>query len=57
MAALLDPTNRTRRGFRPWGLVVYIVAMFSVLDPRTGTNMRVWTDIYTGDDWWQLQVY
>ena len=27
-----------------------------VLNPRTGTNMGVWTDIHTGDDWWRLQV-
>jgi hypothetical protein len=27
-----------------------------VLNPRTGKNMRVWTDIHTGDDWWELQV-
>ena len=27
-----------------------------ILNPRTGTNMRVWTDIHTGDDWWKLQV-
>jgi len=27
-----------------------------VLNPRTNTNMRVFTDIYTGDDWWELQV-
>jgi hypothetical protein len=28
-----------------------------VLNPRTKKNMRVWTDIHTGDDWWMLQVY
>ena len=27
-----------------------------ILNPRTNTNMRVWTDIYTGDEWWKLQV-
>ena len=27
-----------------------------VLNPRTKKNMRVWTDIHTGDDWWELQV-
>ena len=27
-----------------------------VLNPRPGENMRVWTDIHTGDDWWELQV-
>ena len=27
-----------------------------ILNPRTNTNMRVWTDIHTGDDWWELQV-
>ena len=27
-----------------------------ILNPRTNTNMRVWTDIYTGDEWWELQV-
>jgi len=28
-----------------------------VLNPRTKKNMRVWTDIHTGDDWWELQVW
>ena len=28
-----------------------------VLNPRTNKNMRVFTDIHTGDDWWELQVY
>ena len=27
-----------------------------ILNPRTNANMRVWSDIYTGDDWWELQV-
>jgi len=27
-----------------------------VRDPRGGPNMRVWTDLHTGDDWWSLQV-
>ena len=27
-----------------------------ILNPRANTNMRVWTDIHTGDDWWELQV-
>ena len=28
-----------------------------VLNPQTQKPMRVWTDIHTGDDWWELQVY
>lgn len=28
-----------------------------VLNPQTKKLMRVWTDIYTGDDWWELQVH
>ena len=24
--------------------------------PGTDTNMRVWSDVHTADDWWQLQV-
>lgn len=27
-----------------------------VLNPQTKKLMRVWTDIHTGDDWWELQV-
>lgn len=28
-----------------------------VLNPQTKKPMRVWTDIHTGDDWWELQVH
>ena len=28
-----------------------------ILNPQTKELMRVWTDIYTGDDWWELQVH
>ena len=28
-----------------------------VLNPRTNKLMRVWTDIHTSDDWWELQVH
>lgn len=28
-----------------------------VLNPQTKRLMRVWTDIHTGDDWWELQVF
>ena len=28
-----------------------------VLNPQTKQLMRVWTDIHTGDDWWELQVH
>ena len=28
-----------------------------VLNPQTNTNMRVFTDIHTGNGWWELQVY
>ena len=28
-----------------------------VLNPQTEKLMRVWTDIHTGDDWWDLQVH
>lgn len=28
-----------------------------ILDPQTGELVRVWTDIHTGDDWWELQVH
>ena len=27
-----------------------------VRDPHDGSNMRVWTDVHTADDWWSLQV-
>ena len=27
-----------------------------VFNPQTGKSMQVWTDIHTGDDWWELQV-
>ena len=27
-----------------------------VRKPGTNENMRVWTDVHTADDWWQLQV-
>ena len=27
-----------------------------ILNPQTKKLMRVWTDIHTGDDWWELQV-
>lgn len=27
-----------------------------VLNSQTGKPMRMWTDIHTGDDWWELQV-
>ena len=26
-----------------------------ILNSQTNTYMRVWTDIHTGDDWWELQ--
>ena len=28
-----------------------------VLNPQTKKLMRVWTDVHTGDDWWELQVH
>ena len=28
-----------------------------VFNPKTGKPMRVWTDIHTADDWWELQVH
>lgn len=28
-----------------------------VCNPRSGPNMRVWTDLHTAEDWWSLQVY
>lgn len=28
-----------------------------VLNPQTKKPMHVWTDIHTGDDWWELQVH
>ena len=27
-----------------------------VLNPQTKKLMCVWTDVHTGDDWWELQV-
>ena len=27
-----------------------------VRKPGTNENMRVWTDVHTADDWWELQV-
>ena len=27
-----------------------------VRKPGTDTNMRVWSDVHTADDWWELQV-
>lgn len=27
-----------------------------VLNPQTQKLVQVWTDIHTGDDWWELQV-
>ena len=27
-----------------------------VRKPGTNTNMRVWSDVHTADDWWELQV-
>lgn len=27
-----------------------------VRNPRTNENMRVWSDVHTADDWWELQV-
>lgn len=27
-----------------------------VQKPGTHENMRVWTDVHTADDWWELQV-
>jgi hypothetical protein len=27
-----------------------------VRKPGTETNMRVWSDVHTADDWWELQV-
>ena len=27
-----------------------------VQNPRTNENMRVWSDVHTADDWWELQV-
>ena len=35
---------------------IYYPEHHYVLNPRTKKNMRVWTDIHTGDDWWKLQV-
>jgi hypothetical protein len=46
MAALLDPTNRTRGGFRPWGLVVYIVAMFSFVTIYTAVTLDLLSNAY-----------
>jgi len=28
-----------------------------ILNPQTHKPMQVWTDVHTGDDWWQLQVH
>ena len=28
-----------------------------VFNPQTKKPMRMWTDIHTGDDWWELQVH
>lgn len=27
-----------------------------LMNPQTHKLMRAWTDVYTGDDWWQIQV-
>ena len=27
-----------------------------VRKPGTNENMRVWSDVHTADDWWELQV-
>ena len=40
MAALLNPVNRTKGGFR-WGLVVHTVAMFSFVTVYTATNLDI----------------
>ena len=28
-----------------------------VRKPGTGVNMRVWSDVHTANDWWELQVF
>ena len=39
-----------------WPSFTFYPERHYTLNPQTKELMRVWTDIHTGDDWWELQV-
>lgn len=45
---LEDPGLRTS--------LIYYPERHYIRTPGTNENMRVWSDVHTGDDWWELQV-
>jgi hypothetical protein len=46
---LEDPALRDKMVFYP--------ERHYVRNPATGRNMRVWSELETGDDWWNIQVF
>ncbi|KAF9642409.1 hypothetical protein BDM02DRAFT_3193326 [Thelephora ganbajun] len=36
--------------------LIYYPKRHYVRKPGTNENMRVWLDVHTADDWWELQV-
>ena len=36
--------------------LIHYLERHYVWRPGTNENMRVWSDVHTADDWWELQV-
>lgn len=36
--------------------LIYYPERHYIRKPGTDENMRVWSDVHTGDDWWNVQV-
>jgi len=51
--------DAVRRALEDPGLrssLIYYPERHYVRKPGTNENMRVWSDVHTADDWWELQV-
>ena len=51
--------DAVRRALEDPGLrssLIYYPKRHYVRKPGTNENMRVWSDVHTADDWWELRV-